>query len=109
MKLKTIVVNGQVFLGELHVEDGEVLVANAITDIPNDLGRKEFVKYIQHHNLSKLTAVKFAGAGTTYSSTTLTEDQKLELQIVLLTMRKAKKTTIRNLENKELESLLGKL
>lgn len=107
--MKKITVNGTVYLGSLVITDTNIIVKNAISELSNSPTQADFATYFKQKNLDRLQTITFAGHGTTYSVTDLTEDEELGAKIVLLSMRKAKKFAVRNLENSLLDTLLGKL
>ena len=107
--MKKITVNGQAFLGSIRISNETITVHHAIADVSNTLEQADFATYFKQKNLDKLQTITFAGHGTTYSVTDLTEDEELGAHIVLLSMRRAKKMALHNLENGVLDTLLGKL
>lgn len=105
--LKQVVVNGVSYLGVLTVGEGKTVVEKAMqlggapTKLDVDL-------YLQKENLGQLKDITFGGSGVSFSEVDLDQEIKFALEVSNLLMVQAKKVAVKNLENAEFRSGLGK-
>lgn len=109
MKMRKVNINGINYLGTIvKNEDGTFTLNDAFELRSGIVSQDAFLNYLEAKNLDELEPLEFGGQGNNYTIFKITKDQKLDLQVCELSMKRAKSTAVKRLENRELRGLMGK-
>lgn len=108
--MKIVNVNGVTYLATLSkTENGDIVLENAMEVGGANVSQGVITEYYKRGNVGTLKTVNFGGAGISYSVSDLDDSAVMFCKIADLAIAQAKKTAIKNLENREFDGVLGKL
>lgn len=107
--MKVVNVNGVTYLATLEEGENGILLSDAMEIGGSAVNQSIVTEYYKRGNVGKLKTVNFGGSGISYSVSELGDDAVMFCKIADLAIAQAKKTAVLNLENREFDSVLGKL
>jgi hypothetical protein len=107
--MKVVTVNGTTYLATLEETEAGIVLQDAMVIPASGPGQNEVMAYYKAINLGSLNPVSFGGSGISYSVQPIGDDVVMFCKIADLAIEQAKKVALKNVENAEFSSVLGKL
>lgn len=103
--MKKVTINGVSYLGDLKESKDGMTLKKAM--MAKDASRMNLAKWLAKDNLDELETLEFGGNGVSYTVADLSDDEKMNLEIGILTMKAARGKAVKDLENKMFAGMLG--
>jgi len=103
-----VVMNGVRYIGVLKEKKEAISLVGAMQVNNEIVGRAELASYLRMQNMGTLETITFAGTGIAYSVSEFTDIEQMELDMLTIAMKQAKKTAVAGTENTVFDGILGK-
>ncbi len=107
--MKVVTVNGKTYLAVMEGDGNGIVLTEAMEIGSQGVSQTVVTAYYKQGNVGQLKTVNFGGSGISYSVSELNDDAVMFCKIADLAIAQAKKVAVLNLENREFDSVLGKL
>lgn len=107
--MKVVTVNGVTYLAVLNETETGIVLESAMELNGGRVDQSVITEYYKRGNVGTLQTVNFGGSGISFSVAELDEQAVMFCKIADLAIAQAKRQALPNLENREFDSVLGKL
>ena len=102
-----IVVNGNSYIGEIVEKDGAVTVKNALQTMSVTVVETDIQNYFCADNEGTLQDINFGGGDISFTTSALTNDLKMHIQMCGMAMERAKAVSLARIINSNFRDFIA--